>query len=96
LNEESCAVVLICWRTWLNCATRLARVACEFGSCTGSAAAVTVPKAPEPPVAEPLTAPTVTEAALLVVVMVIAPLSSIVACRLLAARAALSWLRVET
>ena len=38
LNEESCAVVLICCRTLLYCATRLARVACEFGSATGAAA----------------------------------------------------------
>ena len=31
-------MVLICARTWLYCATRLSRVACEFGSATGAAA----------------------------------------------------------
>src|ERR1700732_5479994 len=35
LKDESCAVVLICCSTLLYWATRLARVACEFGSATG-------------------------------------------------------------
>ena len=43
-----------------------------------------------------MNAPIVDEAALLVVVMVIAPVVSMLACRLLAANAALSWLSVET
>ena len=68
LNEESCAVVLIFCRTWLYCATRLARVACEFGSATGAAAR----QAAESCVAVlPVSAPIVDEAALLVVVMLI-------------------------
>src|SRR6202035_6019428 len=36
LKDESWDVVLICARTLLYCATRLARVACEFGSATGA------------------------------------------------------------
>src|SRR5580704_7187833 len=45
LNDESCAVVLICVRMLLYWATRLARVDCEFASATGGATApnVTVP-----------------------------------------------------
>src|SRR5258705_3986736 len=40
LNEESCAVVVICWMTLLYWLTRLARMVCEAASAT---AAVTVP-----------------------------------------------------
>ena len=36
LNEESCAVVLICCSMLLYCATRPARVACAAGSCDRS------------------------------------------------------------
>ena len=53
LNDESCAVVLICWRTLLYCAIRLARVACEFGSTTGALAAA--PLKASRPVAVPPT-----------------------------------------
>src|SRR5579871_1100094 len=89
LNEESCAVVLICASRLLYCATRLARVACEVGSATGA-----------PPVRPvngdvPVIAPIVEDAALFVVCRVIAPVGLMLACRLLAASAALSWLSVE-
>ena len=73
--------------------TRLARVACEFGSATGAAAAVR----PLKTVAVlPVSAPIVDEAALLVVVMLIWPVVLMLACRLFAANAVLSWLSVET
>ena len=83
-------MVLICARTWLYCATRLLRVACEFGSATG-AAAVRLAKG----VAEPPMVPIVDEAALLLVVMEIAPVESMLACRLFAANAVFNSLRVE-
>src|SRR5260221_13433920 len=38
LNEESCAVVVICAMMLLYWATRLARVVCEIGSASGAAA----------------------------------------------------------
>ena len=44
----------------------------------------------------PVIAPIVDEAALLLVVMLITPVVSMLACRLLAASAVLSWLSVET
>src|SRR6185312_15295948 len=83
LNEESCEVVLMFCRTVLYCAIRLARIDCEFGSATGAAAlrllnCVAV---------LPVNAPIVDEAALLLVVMVIAPLVSMLACRLFVANA---------
>ena len=85
-------MVLIWARTWLYCATRLLRVACEFGSATGAAAVRLLNCV----AVLPVNAPIVDEAALFVVVMVIAPVVSMLACRLFAASAVLSSLRVET
>src|SRR6202022_4640849 len=62
LNDESCEVVLICASTLLYCATRLARVACEFGSAT-AAAAVRPLNALPAPAAVPVIAPIVKEPA---------------------------------
>ena len=70
------------------------RVACEFGSATGAAADRPL-KALPVFVDVPVIAPMVEDAALLLVVMVIAPVESMVACRLLVASAALRPLRVE-
>src|ERR1700733_768717 len=92
LKDESCAVVLIFCRTVLYCATRLARVACEFGSVTGAAAVRPAKGLPVPVV---VMAPIVDEAALLLVVMLIWPVVLMLACRLFAANAVLSWLRLE-
>ncbi len=61
-------MVLMLVSTWLYCATRLARVDCEFGSTTGSPAVRPVNAAPAN-VAVPVMAPIVAEAALLVVEM---------------------------
>src|SRR5438874_8517677 len=47
LNEESCAVVVICVMTLLYWATRLARIICEAASATGAATAPKV-KVPAP------------------------------------------------
>ena len=74
----------------MYCATRLARVACEFGSATGAAAV-----APLNTVAVPPIVPIVEEAASLVVTMLILPVESMLACRLFAASAVLSSLSVE-
>ena len=67
LNEESCAVVLICASRLLYCETRLARVACEFGSATGAPAVRPVNGD------VPVIAAMVEDAALFVVCRVIAP-----------------------
>ena len=72
-----------------------ARVACAFGSATGAAAASPL-KAWPAAVAVPVIAPIVDEAALLLVVRVMTPVGSMVACRLLAASAALSWFSDDT
>ena len=95
LNEESCAVVLIWGRTWLYCATRLERVACEFGSATGAADGRAGESRTGGRNAVPVNAPIVDDAALLLVVMVITPVESMLACRLFAANAVLRSLRVE-
>src|SRR6266478_964158 len=92
LNEASWAVVLIWFTTSLYCATRLFRLACEFGSATGAAAA----KLANGVAVLPVKAPIVEEAASLVVTMLILPVVSMLACRLFAASASLSWLSVET
>src|SRR5260221_11683542 len=42
LNEESCAVVVICAMMLLYWATRLARVVCEIGSASGAPAGAPV------------------------------------------------------
>ena len=89
-------MVLICCSTLLYCATRLSRVACEFGSATGAAALRPWNAAPEVEAVPPIV-PIVDEAASLDVTMLIAPVEElIVACRLLAASAVLSWLSDET
>src|SRR3984957_2947277 len=72
-----------------------ARVACAFGSATG-ANAVRPLKAWPATVAVPVIAPIVDEAALLLVVKVMTPVGSMVACRLLAASAVLSWFSDDT
>src|SRR6267142_2604154 len=76
----------------LYCSTRLARTSWVAGSTTG-APAVKPAKGLPTPVAVPPTAPIVDEAASLVVVMLIAPVPSTVACRLLAASLAFRSLR---
>src|SRR5450631_610090 len=91
LNDASWAVVLIWFTTSLYCATRPFRLACEFGSATGAAA-----DEPVNGVAVPPMVPIVEEAASLVVTMLILPVVSMLACRLFAASASLSWLSVET
>src|SRR6202000_3294425 len=57
LKEESCEVVLICASTLLYCATRLARVACEFGSATGPWAVRRKKASPLEAAAEPVMEP---------------------------------------
>ena len=84
LKEESCAVVLICASTLLYCATRLARVACEFGSATGGGAAPPVNAEAVPPIV-----PIVDEAASFEVTMLIWPVVLMEACRSFAASAVL-------
>ena len=86
-------MVSICFKVLLYWVISPARVACALGSTTGAEAAAKPVKA-VPVIAEPL--PTVDDAALLVVVMVMAPVESMVACRLLGASAALRSLSVET
>src|SRR5262249_36562384 len=81
LKEASWAVVLICASTLLYCATRLARVDCEVASATG-AAAVRPLKAWLLAADVPPIVPIVEDAASFVVVMLILPLVSMVACRL--------------
>src|SRR6266436_3326632 len=96
LNEASCAVVLICASTLLYCATRLARCDCEVGSTTAAAAVRPLNACPLA-VDVPATVPIVDDAASFEVVMLILPVEeSIVACRLFAASAVLSWFNVET
>src|ERR1700733_2389481 len=89
LNEESCAVVVICDRMLLYCATRPARVDCAAASAIGCGD--TLPLNSEL-VLE--TEPMVCEALSLSVTMVRLPLASTVACRLFAASAEFSWLRL--
>ncbi len=98
LNDESCEVVLICASTLLYCATRLARVACTPASATGAGPApATALKAEPEAVDVPPIVPIEEDAASFEVVMLIAPVEAlIVACRLLAASAALSPFSVET
>src|ERR1700722_15681152 len=72
-----------------------ARVACAFGSATG-ASPVSPVKAWPATVAVPVIAPIVDEAALLLVVRVMTPVGSMVACRLLLASALLSWFSDDT
>src|ERR1700730_494624 len=69
LNEASWAVVLIWFTTSLYCATRLFRLACEFGSGTGPAAVATRAGV----AVLPVNAPIVEEAASVVVTMVVVP-----------------------
>src|ERR1700761_9746104 len=95
LNEESCEVVSICFRMLLYWVTSPARVACAFGSTTGATPTSPV-KAWPAAVEVPVIAPIVDEAALLLVVMEMTPVGSMVACRLLAARAVLSWFSDDT
>ena len=91
LKEASCDVVLICASTLLYCETRLAREACESGSTIGAPAV-----RPEKAVAVPPIEPIVEDAASFDVTMVIAPPVEMLACRLLAASAALRSLSVAT
>ena len=84
-------MVLICCRTLLYCATRLARVACESGSATGAGPAPAVNTEAVPPIV-----PIVDDAASFEVTMLIWPVVLIVACRLFAASAELSSFSVET
>src|SRR5665213_2189388 len=72
-----------------------ARVACAFGSATGPSAVSPLKDWPAA-VAEPVIAPIVDEAALLLVVMVMTPVGSMVACRLSPASAVLSWFSDDT
>src|SRR6185312_17462875 len=90
LKDASCAVVVICASTLLYCETRLARLACEFGSATGPVGVPTPANRLPELVAEPENAPIVEDAASFVFVMLSLPvLASNVACRLLAASAVL-------
>ena len=95
LNEESCEVVSICCRMLLYWVISPARVACAFGSATGASPSVPL-KAWPATVAVPVIAPIVDEAALLLVVRVMTPVGSMVACRLLLASALLSWFSDDT
>src|SRR3984885_8792370 len=90
LNEESCAVVLICCSTLLYCATRPARVACDVGSATGAVAVRPLNTVAVPPIV-----PIVDDAALFEVTMLIWPVVLMLACKLFAASAVLSALSVE-
>src|ERR1700729_3502970 len=97
LKEASCDVVLMLTSTWLYCATKAARVACEFGSATG-APGVRLLKAAPLAVAVPVMTgagellPMVADAALLVLEMAIGPDVSTLPCKLFATNVALSWL----
>src|SRR5258708_38761336 len=95
LNDESCAVVVIWSRMLLYCDTRLARTNCPGGSASG-AAAVRPLKGLLAPAAVPPMVPIVDDAASLVVVMVMPPVESSVACRLLAASLVFRSLRLLT
>ncbi len=90
LNEESCAVVVICLRIWLYCDTRLARISCELASDTGAAAVRPLKAAPDAAAAPPIV-PIVDDAALLEVVIGRLPLELMLACRSLPASAVFSW-----
>src|SRR5579871_1958370 len=74
LNEESCAVVVICDRMLLYCDTRPARVACAAASATGAEADL-----PAKMLVEPKSEPICCEALSLLVWMVRLPLASTVA-----------------
>src|SRR5580698_1392512 len=89
LNEESCAVVVICDRMLLYCEIRPARVAWAFGSTTGGGDTLPLNR-----LLELVTAPIVCEASSLEVMMVRLPLASTVACRLFAASAVFSSFRL--
>src|ERR1700730_14170481 len=96
LNEASCAVLVLGALLPLYWLTRLARMACEAESATG-ADGVTALNALPVPAGVPEMAPTVEDTGSLVVMMLILPVElSTEACRLFAARAALSWVSVET
>src|SRR3981081_3227103 len=93
LNDESCAVVVICAMMLLYWATRLARMAWEAESATGAVGVRPVKAVPTVPGLLEAPAPIVAEAASLVVVKTSLPAPFRLAVRLLAASAAFNWSR---
>src|SRR5436305_7449853 len=91
LNDESCAVVVICAMMLLYWPTRLERIACEAASATGAVGVMLWNAEPAVPALVWVMAPIVDEAASFVVVMTSLPALSRLADRLLAANAVFSW-----